>query len=93
MPDVNRQTISAEPDTFGFIKKLAVAVHLFDQVKMAQDGGLLLGNLGHVGKVGLGHSQTVAVKIVVDAGAQVFLAPIDLVIFAGFGALDIVGVL
>ena len=58
---------------------------------MAQDGGLLLGNLGHVGKVGLGHSQTVAVKIVIDAGAQVFLAPIDLVIFAGFGALDIVG--
>ena len=57
---------------------------------MSQNGGLFLGNLGNVGKVFLRHRQAVAVKIIVDAGAQVLLAPVDLIIFPGFGSLHIV---
>ena len=58
---------------------------------MAQDRGLLLGNLGHIGKIGLDHGQRIAVKIIVNAGAQILLAPVDLIILAGLGAADIVG--
>lgn len=57
---------------------------------MTQNRRLFLGDLGYVGKVRLGHGQTVAVKIVVDAGAQILLAPVDLIILAGLGPLDIV---
>ena len=72
------------------IKELAVTVDLLDQVEVAQDRGLLLGNLGHIGKVSLNHGQRIAVKIVVDAGAQILLAPVNLIILAGLGPLDIV---
>ena len=57
---------------------------------MTQNRRFFLGDLGYVGKVCLGHGQTVAVKIVVDAGAQILLAPVDLIILAGLGPLDIV---
>ena len=72
------------------VKELAAAVDFFDQVKVSQNGGLFLGNLGHVGEVFLRHGQAIAVKIIIDAGAQVLLAPVDLIIFPGLGSLHIV---
>ena len=58
---------------------------------MAQNRRFLLGDLGHIGKVCLDHGERVTVEIVVDAGAQILLAPVDFIIFAGLGAFDIVG--
>ena len=58
---------------------------------MTQDGGLFGGNCGYVGKIRFHHSKAVAVKVVLDAGSQVRFAPVNLVIFAGLGALDIMG--
>ena len=72
------------------VKELVAAVDLLDEIKMTQNRRFFLGDLGYVGKVCLGHGQTVAVKIVVDAGAQILLAPVDLIILAGLGPLDIV---
>ena len=73
------------------VEELAVAVDLFDEVKMPQDRGFLLGHFGHVGKISLHHSQAVAVEIVGDAGGQVALPPVDLIVSAGLGPLHIMG--
>ena len=58
---------------------------------MPQDRGFLLGHFGHVGKISLHHGQAVAVEIVGDAGGQVALPPVDLIVSAGLGPLHIMG--
>ena len=71
------------------VEELALAVQLFDQVEMAQDGGLFLRHLCHAGKVSLCHCQTVAAEFHIHAGVQVALTPVDLVVFAGHRAAQV----
>ena len=72
------------------IKKAAVCVRLFDKVDVTQNVRLFGGDLLHLGKIGLHRCQRVAVKIVVDAVLQILGAEIDLVIFPGVLAVQVV---
>ena len=74
-----------------FVKEPAVPVDFFDEVKMPQNGGLFGGQRRHIGKVRLHGGQTVPVKIIPDAGGQIALPPVDFIVFAGFGAAQIMG--
>ncbi len=57
---------------------------------MSQNVRLLGGDLLHLGKVGFYRCQRVTVKIVVDAVPQILRAEIDLVVFAGIFAVQMV---
>ena len=57
---------------------------------MTQNVRLFGGDLLHLGKIGLHRCQRVAVKIVVDAVLQILGAEIDLVIFPGVLAVQVV---
>lgn len=57
---------------------------------MSQNVRLFGGDLLHLGKIGFHRCQRVAVKIVVDAVPQILGAEIDLVVFAGIFAVQVV---
>ena len=72
------------------IKEAAVRVQLFDKVDMSQNVRLFGGDFLHLGKIGLHCCQRVTVKIVIDAVPQILGAEIDLVVFAGIFAVQMV---
>ena len=72
------------------VKKPAVRVQLFDKVDMSQNVRLFGGDLLHLGKIGFHRCQRIAVKIVADAVPQILGAEIDLVVFAGIFAVQVV---
>lgn len=57
---------------------------------MSQNVRLFGGDLLHLGKIGFHHCQRVAVKIVIDAVPQILGAEIDLVVFPGVFAVQVV---
>ena len=73
-----------------FVEELTGSVQLLDEVDVGEDVGAHGRHLLHLGEVCFHSGQRVAVEVVVDAVVEVLGTEVDLVVFAGVLAVEVV---
>ena len=73
-----------------FVKELTGSVQLLDEVDVGEDVGAHGRHLLHLGEVCFHSGQRVAVEVVVDAVVEILGTEVDLVVFAGVLAVEVV---
>ena len=72
------------------VEELTGSVQLLDEVDVGEDVGAHGRHLLHLGEVCLHSGQRVAVEVVVDAVVEILGTEVDLVVFAGVLAVEVV---
>ena len=73
-----------------FVEELTGSVQLLDEVDVGEDVGAHGRHLLHLGEVCFHSGQRIAVEVVVDAVVEVLGTEVDLVVFAGVLAVEVV---
>ena len=73
-----------------FVEELTGSVQLLDEVDVGEDVGAHGRHLLHLGEVCFHSGQRVAVEVVVDAVVEILGTEVDLVVFAGVLAVEVV---
>ena len=73
-----------------FVEELTGSIQLLDEVDVGEDVGAHGRHLLHLGEVCLHSGQRVAVEVVVDAVVEILGTEVDLVVFAGVLAVEVV---
>ena len=73
-----------------FVEELTGSVQLLDEVDVGEDVGAHGRHLFHLGEVCFHSGQRVAVEVVVDAVVEILGTEVDLVVFAGVLAVEVV---
>ena len=73
-----------------FVEELTGSIQLLDEVDVGEDVGAHGRHLLHLGEVCFHSGQRVAVEVVVDAVVEILGTEVDLVVFAGVLAVEVV---